>query len=47
MDKKKKITVPPGYKLVFRPWKTDKNGNRLYAANYGFKAWPLLIPIGK
>jgi hypothetical protein len=45
MEKKKKITVPDGYKLVFRPWIT-KNGKRLYASNFGLKAWPLLVPIG-
>jgi hypothetical protein len=46
MDKKK-IEVPEGYKLVFRAWKTLKDGKRLYAKNFGLKAWPLLVPIGK
>jgi hypothetical protein len=43
----RKYTVPPGYRLIFRAWKTDRNGNRMYAKDYGLKAWPLLIRIKK
>lgn len=28
---------------VFRPWRTLKDGTRLYAKNYGKKAWR--IPV--
>ena len=35
---------PPGYRYVFRPWRTDpRTGRVLYAANYGLKAWPILV----
>lgn len=44
---KLKIPVPKGFRLIFRAWKTDKNGNRLYAKDYGLKGWPLLVPVGK
>jgi hypothetical protein len=37
-----KIEVPEGYKVIFRPWIT-KNGRRLYAKAFGFRAWPLLV----
>ncbi len=43
----KKLTVPPGYILIFRPYYTDKNGNRVYAKWFGLKAWPLLVPVTK
>ena len=43
----KKLDVPKGYRLIFRAWKHDKNGNRLYAKDYGLRGWPLLIPIAK
>jgi hypothetical protein len=39
-----KTDVPKGYKLIFRAWKHDKNGNRLYARDYGLRGWPLLVP---
>jgi hypothetical protein len=42
-----KVTVPPGYQLIFRAWYTDKNGNRVYAKTYGKRAWPLLVPKNK
>ena len=47
MAKKPKKAVPPGYKLVFRAWKTDRNGRRLNASHYGLRAWPLVVPISK
>lgn len=47
MATKKKLTVPTGYRLIFRAWKTDKDGNRMYAKDYGLRAWPLLVPIKK
>jgi hypothetical protein len=40
-----RIHVPPGFRLVFRPWRTcPLTGQRLYAKMYGFRAWPILIP---
>lgn len=42
-----KIVVPAGYRLVFRAWYTDRNGNRVYAKHHGKRAWPLLIRVGK
>ncbi len=41
---KKKIIVPDGYQLIFRKWKLI-NGVRVYAYEYGLKAWPILIKI--
>lgn len=41
----KKILVPKGFRLIFRAWKTDKNGNRVYAKDYGLKGWPLLVRL--
>lgn len=35
--------VPAGYQVVFRAWYTDKNGNRVYAKDFGKRGWPLLI----
>jgi hypothetical protein len=47
MEKKKKEPSPKRVRVIFRTWKRDKDGNRLYAKDYGLKAWPLLIPIDK
>jgi hypothetical protein len=30
--------------VIFRAWITSKSGERLYAKDYGRKAWRLLIP---
>ncbi len=36
---------PPGFRYVFRPWRTcPKTGTRLYARAFGLRAWPILIP---
>ena len=42
-----KVIVPPGYKLIFRAYYTDKNGNRVYAKDHGLRGWPLLVPVSK
>jgi hypothetical protein len=35
---------PPGKKLIFRPWRTDPlTGKRLWAKQYGLKAWPIWV----
>lgn len=44
---RKKLTVPPGYVLKFSPYRTDKSGHRIYAKWFGFKAFPMLVPIAK
>lgn len=36
------MTPPPGKKWIFRPWIT-KDGKRIYARQYGKKAFPLLV----
>jgi len=33
---------PPGKRYVFRPWIT-KNGKRVYARQYGLRAFPILV----
>jgi hypothetical protein len=42
-----KLTVPKGFRLIFRAWKTDKDSTRVYAKDKGLKGWPLLVPINK
>ena len=37
------INVPPGKRLVFRPWITLRDGRRLYAHQCGKRAFPILI----
>ncbi|ARB07020.1 hypothetical protein [Microcystis phage MACPNOA1] len=40
-------TKPPqreGYKLIYRPFITLKNGKRLYASAVGKRAFPLWVP---
>lgn len=37
-----KIAIPPGKRLVFRPYVTIK-GKRVYARAYGKRAFPILI----
>lgn len=32
-----------GGRLIFRAWKTLPDGTRLYAKDYGYKAWPLWV----
>ncbi len=41
------VSVPAGHRVIFRTWYTDKNGNRVYAKDYGFKAWRLVVPVKK
>lgn len=37
--------VRPGYRLIFRPFITLKNGKRLYARHYGRAAWAFYVPV--
>lgn len=41
------LTIPEGYQLVFRPWITLKDGTRLFARQFGKRAFPLLVPVSK
>jgi hypothetical protein len=36
--------LPDGYKLIFRPW-TTKNGKRIYARQFGKRAFPMLVKV--
>lgn len=42
----KTTTVPPrpGFKLTFRPYRTLKDGTKLFASAVGKKAWPMWVP---
>ena len=47
MSKRRKslIDVPPGFKLIFRPYRVCKEtGQKLWARNYGYRSWPILVP---
>ena len=39
------LPVPEGYKVVFRPWITLRNGKRLFASQVGKRAFPLVVPM--
>lgn len=39
----KEPIVPPGKKLIFRPWITLKNGKKLYASQFGKRVFPILV----
>jgi hypothetical protein len=39
--------VQGGYRVVLRAWYRDKDGNKVWAKDFGKKAWPLKIPVGK
>lgn len=34
---------PKGKKLIFRPYKTLPDGTKLWAKDYGYKAWPIWV----
>ena len=42
-----KVNVPKGFKLIFRAWITDKDGNRVYAKDHGLRGFPLVVPVAK
>ena len=35
--------VPPGKKLIFRPWITLPNGTRVFAWQFGKRAFPIYV----
>lgn len=40
--------LPPGKKMIFRPWREcPKTGKRIYASAYGKKAWPIIIDVAE
>ena len=39
------LTVPRRFIVIFRAWRTDKDGNRVYAKDYGLRAWRLVVPV--
>ncbi|MFH5803316.1 hypothetical protein [Alienimonas sp. DA493] len=41
---KTKIKVPPGHRLIWRPWITV-NGKRIHASERGIKAFPIVVPV--
>ena len=41
------LPIPEGYQLVFRPWITLKNGQKLFASQVGKRAFPLIVPVTK
>lgn len=45
MAKRKLPKPPPGYRYIFRAYRTDpKTGKVLHASTFGLKAWPILVP---
>lgn len=38
-----KRTLRKGRKLIFRAWRTLPDGKRLYAKDYGLKAWAFWV----
>ena len=39
----KKVKIPPGKRLIFVASITLKNGKRIFARNYGKKAFAILV----
>lgn len=37
------LPLPEGYTVIFRPYRDLKNGKRIYAKTYGFKAFPMIV----
>jgi hypothetical protein len=37
--------APPGYRYIWRPWRRcPHTGRKVWAREYGLRAWPLLVP---
>jgi len=42
----KQRKVPPGYRLIFRRYRRVRGRKKLLdARDYGYAAWPILIPV--
>ena len=39
------LPIPEGYVLIFRPYRDLKNGKRIYAKTYGYRAFPMLVKV--
>lgn len=37
------LPIPEGYVLIFRPYRDLKNGKRIYAKTYGYRAFPMVV----
>lgn len=37
--------LPPGKKIIFRPWITGPDGRRIYASTYGKRVFPIIVDI--
>jgi len=47
MEGAEKANVPAGFMLIYRASKRDKDGNVLYARDYGLRGFPLVVPRKK
>lgn len=47
MSRKRRLPPPPpGYRYIFRAWRRNPKTHRIeYAAEFGLKAWPILVRI--
>jgi hypothetical protein len=43
--KPKRPAPPPGKKLIFRPYITDKKGRVIFAAQCGIRAFPIWVDV--
>ena len=37
------LPLPDGFVLIFRPYRDLKNGKRIYAKTYGYRAFPMVV----
>lgn len=37
------LPIPDGFVLIFRPYRDLKNGKRIYAKTYGYRAFPMVV----
>lgn len=43
MSQQQTKKIRKGKRLIFRAWKTLPDGTRLWAKDYGYKAWALWV----
>ena len=46
-DAKAEPKVQGGYQVILRAWYTDKDGNKVYAKDFGKRCWPIVVPKKK
>lgn len=39
--------LPEGFQLIFRPFRKTKSGKVIYAKQFGFRAFPMLVKVDK